>query len=311
MSKKILGGTMLARYITVLFVAALLAGGFGTSLTVMAKSRKAATPKLVQGFSNPSSIAINGFSQSAPSQILVTGFTTEVADVDVTLSGLTHSRTQYVDFLLVGPGGQSALILSDVGFFANDVTLRFRDQAVSQVLSASGSLRSGTYQPTNFSSASDTFSSPAPTLPQGSRLGVFNSTDPNGVWTLYAKNDGGGMPGALTGGWSLRITSANSVPNASPDSYQAQAGKTLSGDPSVLANDEDPDVDTLTAILAGKPRQGTVNLAPDGTFTYRPGKRAKGTDSFTYLAQDQSGLSDLETVTIQIAKAKKKKKGKK
>jgi hypothetical protein len=239
----------------------------------------------------------------------VSGFTTEVADVDVTLTGLTHGDPGDADFLLVGPGGQSALILSDVGDSASNVTLTFDDTATTQVAS-SGPLASGTFQPTNLQSATDGFVPPAPSSPKGSRLGVFHSTDPNGVWTLYIKN-GNNTTGTLSGGWSLRITSDNGVPNASPDSFQAQAGKTLSEPPfGVLANDFDPDNDTLTAVLASKPKKGTLKLEANGAFTYRPNKKAKGADSFTYLAQDPGGLSDLETVTIQIRKAKKK-KGKK
>lgn len=53
-------------------------------------------------------------------------------------------------------------------------------------------------------------------------------------------------------------------------------------------------------------------MQPDGGFTYTPNKTAKGSDSFTYLAQDPGGLNALANVDIQITKAKKKhKKGKK
>jgi VCBS repeat-containing protein len=101
------------------------------------------------------------------------------------------------------------------------------------------------------------------------------------------------------------------VPTAEPDSIQAQARKTLSVDaPGVLENDSDPDGDTLTATLAGQPKKGQVNLQPDGSFTYKSNKKAKGTDSFTYLAEDRSGLYALNTVTVQV-KGKKHKKGKK
>jgi subtilisin-like proprotein convertase family protein len=272
-------------------------------------ARKRANAKLAQTFDVSGPIAIPDGGQSLPSTIAVSGFETEVADVNVTLFGITHGAVNDLDFLLVSPGGQSAVIVSDVGSNANNATLALDDQEVSQISSA-GALTTGTFQPTNFQSG-DSFSPPAPQpTPSNSKLGVFNSTDPNGTWSLHIRDDNFGTTGSLTGGWSLIITSANGVPNASPDTYQAQAGKTLTGDPSVLANDEDPDIDPLTAILAGKPKKGTLQLAPDGAFTYRPKKKAKGTDSFTYLAQDPGGLSDLETATIKIKKAKKK-KGKK
>ena len=140
------------------------------------------------------------------------------------------------------------------------------------------------------------------------RLAVFNSTDPNGEWRLIIKDDTPNTGGTLAGGWSLNITSANGVPNAEPDRDTVRAGQAVTNQGGVLANDRDPDDDPLTAVLAGEPAKGTVSLRPDGSYTYRVGKKARGTDSFTYLAKDPGGLSDLETVTIQITKAKKKRK---
>jgi subtilisin-like proprotein convertase family protein len=273
----------------------------GVMETVSARKRSAA---LVQGFSNLSPIVITDGAQSTPSTVLVSGFQTEVADIDVTLTGLSHGQVNDVDVLLVGPSGQSSLLISDVGSSANNVTLTLDDQASRQV-SSTGPLTSGTFQPTNFQ-AGDPFSPPAPTSPSGSRLGVFNSTDPNGIWTLYIKDDSPGTGGNLTGGWSLRITTANGVPDAAPDSFSVRAGKTLENAGRVLENDIDPDGDPLTAILAGQPTKGKVTLESDGSFTYRAKKKAKGVDSFTYLAQDPGGLSALGTVTIQITKARKK-----
>lgn len=297
-----------ARVLGLALAAGLVASGLNGA-PEDATARKRASPRLVQNFSVSGPISLPDAQQTLPSTIFVSGFETEVADVNVTLHGLSHGVANDLDVLLVGPQGQTALILSDVGDSANNVTLLLDDQAPRQVPSA-GALSSGTFQPTNFTSG-DSFSPPAPTSPStGSELGVFNSTDPNGTWSLHIRDDSpqSANPGTLAGGWSLLITSANGVPNAEPDTYQAQAGKALNGDPSVLANDEDPDIDTLTATLAGKPKKGALQLAADGTFTYRPGKKAKGTDTFTYLARDDSGLSDLETVTIQIKKAKKKKR---
>jgi hypothetical protein len=198
--------------------------------------------------------------------------------------------------------------MSDAGDDAANDSPTFDDQAANQIPSFDN-LVSGTFQPTNydFINGPDTFAPPAPTnVAHGSALAVFNGTDPNGAWRLFVKNQGN-ETGSINGGWSLRITAANGVPNAAPDRFQAQAGKSLTvAGPGVLDNDRDPDGDALTAILAGQPRQGTVTLQPDGSFTYTTKKKAKGTDSFTYLAEDATGLRDLETVTIQLKKAKKK-----
>jgi subtilisin-like proprotein convertase family protein len=263
----------------------------------------------ILSFSNTAPLPIAETGATGGSTIEVTEFETSVADVNVTLHNLNHARSQDIDILLIGPDGQTAVLLSDIGLnnAANNVTLTLDDQAASQ-MSSSGTPASGTFQPTNFDNV-DTWQPtvPSPTQPSGSDLGVFNSTDPNGSWRLFVQDDNSnGFGGTLNGGWSLRITSANGVPNADRDSFQAQAGKPLSSSSGVLDNDADPDGDFLIAFLAGPPRQGSVDLQQDGSFTYRSKKKAKGQDSFTYLAQDPGGLSDLETVTIQIKKARKK-----
>jgi subtilisin-like proprotein convertase family protein len=260
--------------------------------------------QLVQGFVNTSPIAIPEANQAPPSSIFVSGFATTVADVNVTLSGLSHSVVNDLDILLVGPQGQSALLASDVGSNANDVTLTLDDQAPDQIDSA-GSMATGAFQPTNFQTP-DPFAAPAPASPKGARLAVFNSTDPNGEWRLIIRDDTLSNAGTLADGWSLTITSANGVPNAQPDSNSVRAGQAVTDLGGVLDNDDDPDDDPLTAVLAGEPAKGTVSLQPDGSYTYRANKKTKGTDSFTYLARDPGGLSDLETVTIKIAKKKKR-----
>lgn len=283
-----------------------IAGGSispGSGESALAKRPSA---QLVQGFSNASSIAIPEANQATPSSIVVSGFNTSVADVDVSLFGLTHGAVNDLDILLLGPQGQSALLISDVGSSATNVTLTIDDQAPEQIASA-GPFTTGAFQPTNFQSP-DNFAAPAPASPKGSRLAVFNSTDANGEWRLIIRDDTPGNAGTLAGGWSLNITSANGVPNAQPDNTTVRAGQSVTDQGGVLENDDDPDDDSLTAVLAGQPAKGTVSLQPDGSYTYRAGKKARGTDTFTYLARDPRGLSDLETVTIHIAKGKKKRK---
>lgn len=283
----------------------------GQDVEARKRSRNAAerggvTAELLQGFSNPATVSLGS---GGTTTIDVSGLSKPLTDINVTLRNMTQPDLDDLDVLLIGPAGQTAVIFSDVGFnsSANNLTVTLDDQAATQV-PGGGPIQNGVYQPTNFQSGDVWSSPPAPanTLPSGAQLGVFNGTDPNGTWRLVFHNDDvAGTAGTLVGGWSLEITSANGTPTAAPDTLQAQAGKAVNG-PSVLANDTDPDDDALTAILASQPRQGTVSLQPDGTFTYRAKKKAKGSDRFTYLAQDPSGLSDLETVTIQIKKGKKK-----
>lgn len=286
-----------------------LVDGYEAVAKKRARGTATSTALKIESFSNAAPIAIPTNTQTAPSAITVSGFETNIADVEVTLSALTHPTTQSLDFLLVGPDGQRVLLMSDAGDEAANDSPTFDDQAAAQVPSFDP-LVSGTFQPTNydFTAAPDTFGPPAPTnATHGSALAVFNGANPNGEWRLFIRNQSTVEAGSLGGGWSLRITAANGVPDAAPDRFQAQAGKALTvAGPGVLGNDRDPDGDALTAVLAGQPKQGTVTLQPDGSFNYKAKKKAKGTDSFTYLAEDTSGLRDLETVTIQLKKAKKK-----
>jgi hypothetical protein len=57
----------------------------------------------------------------------------------------------------------------------------------------------------------DTFPSPAPAGPYTATLSVFNATDPNGLWKLFARDDYIGDSGSFAGGWTLTLTPAYTV----------------------------------------------------------------------------------------------------
>src|SRR5204863_147144 len=50
----------------------------------------------------------------------------------------------------------------------------------------------------------------------------------------------------------------------------------------------------------GAPQHGTLTLAADGSFSYRPHPDFVGSDSFTYRAVYETYQSDPETVTITV-----------
>src|SRR5204863_4832230 len=108
--------------------------------------------------------------------------------------------------LLVGPGGQKVLLMSDAGGSTgiSNVTLTFDDAAASKLPDSAG-ITSGTYRPTDFATG-DTFPSPAPAGPYGTALSVFNGLNPNGTWSLYVLDDEAGDSGSIAGGWSLKFT---------------------------------------------------------------------------------------------------------
>ena len=304
-----------------------LLGGHGAEAAKKDKNRgvsaeNGGSAALVQQFSNPTQLTMGDAAPASTSAIEVSGFTTPIADVEVTLLDIDYgpASTQDMDVLLIGPEGRTALIVSDVGgnTATSSVNLLLDDQALDQ-LPSNAALTTGRFQPTNVGSP-DTINMQGPDLapPSGAALGTFNGINPNGTWRLWAADDdSNGSTGLINGGWILKITTANGVPTAGADSFQATAGQTLSVPATgVLGNDSDPDGDALTAILVGQPKQGSLALQPDGSFTYTPTPQATGVDSFTYLAQDPGGLNAPATVDIQITatadtKDKKGKKGKK
>ncbi|MBP7867290.1 MAG: proprotein convertase P-domain-containing protein [Acidobacteria bacterium] len=153
-------------------------------------------------------IPASGAGTPYPSTVTVAGVTGTVSKVTVTLSGLTHTFPGDIDILLVGPNGQTVMLLSDTGS-GTDVTgvnLTFDDAAASSVGST---IVSGTFKPTN-SGTADAMPSPAPAEPYGTTLSVFNGVGANGDWKLFVQDDATPDSGSLTG-WSLNITSADPV----------------------------------------------------------------------------------------------------
>lgn len=127
----------------------------------------------------------------------------KVTRVTVTLTGLRHSSADQMDLLLVGPGGQNVILLSDVGGAnpADGVTITLDDTAAA-ALPLGAALGGGTFKPTN-NGGGDTF--PGATPLGGSALSVFNDSDPNGEWKLFFVDDSAPAEGSLSS-WSLNIT---------------------------------------------------------------------------------------------------------
>ncbi len=96
---------------------------------------------------------------------------------------------------------------------------------------------------------------------------------------------------------------ASHPPLATSDSYMGVAHQALDQpEPGVLANDEDPDGDSLKAVVIDAPLHGTLSLDEDGSFSYRPMVNFTGTDRFTYQASD--GKLESEAVVVRITMAR-------
>ena len=97
------------------------------------------------------------------------------------------------------------------------------------------------------------------------------------------------------------VGGANRPPMANADSYTTgfQTALTVAA-PGVLANDSDPEGNTMTAAIASAPGHGTVSLASAGGFTYTPQAGYSGADSFGYTASDGTATSAPATVAITV-----------
>jgi Ca2+-binding RTX toxin-like protein len=92
-------------------------------------------------------------------------------------------------------------------------------------------------------------------------------------------------------------------PVANDDRYTAVEDRafTVGSAGGVLANDTDPEGDTLSARLVSNPANGILVFGADGGFTYTPQAGFIGTDSFTYVAADGSEESQTPaTVTLVV-----------
>ncbi|MFH1717768.1 MAG: Ig-like domain-containing protein, partial [Planctomycetota bacterium] len=83
-----------------------------------------------------------------------------------------------------------------------------------------------------------------------------------------------------------------------PDFAESHMNTIINGD--VVANDYDPDGDTITATLVTDVAHGTLTLNSNGTYSYKPDAGYVGTDSFTYMASDGVGTSGPVVVTITL-----------
>ena len=114
----------------------------------------------------------------------------------------------------------------------------------------------------------------------------------------YLANDGQASTAATV---TITVKQVDQPPVAADDSYTTAEGTALTVDaPGVLANDSDPDGDTLTAVLVGNPGHGTLALNPNGSFVYTPDTGFFGPDTFTYKANDGQLGSGAATVTITV-----------
>ena len=204
-----------------------------------------------QTFCSSTPIAINDVAPASPypSVINVSGVAGTVATMSVDIRGLSHTFPDDIDMLLVGPGGQSFIIQSDVGGGTDAVNINYklRDGAAGVPLD-NGPLVSGQYRPSDVG-AGDSFGAPAPLGPYGDPVpagpatfaSVFGGTNPNGDWALYVVDDTGGDSGSIGNGWCVNFGDASPLrisefrergPNGANDEFVELAN--ISGNDTVV-----------------------------------------------------------------------------
>jgi hypothetical protein len=92
------------------------------------------------------------------------------------------------------------------------------------------------------------------------------------------------------------IDLASQPPTPGDDRYVTTPGTPVVLTP--LANDSDPENDTLTVDGVVAPTHGQVYPNGDGGFTYHPDPGFLGEDRFTYWATDDNGNYSPATITV-------------
>jgi Bacterial cadherin-like domain len=96
-------------------------------------------------------------------------------------------------------------------------------------------------------------------------------------------------------------------PTAFPQSYTSNVATQFRlASPGVLANATDPSGLSMTAVMSGSPKGGTVTLNPDGSFLATPATAPTGTSTATVTFQykavnEQHTASAAQTVTVTFA----------
>jgi large repetitive protein len=126
------------------------------------------------------------------------------------------------------------------------------------------------------------------------------SANYNGPDTFtYQASDGTARSNPAT--VTITVTPVNDAPTAADDAYTTAEDTALTvAAPGVLANNTDPDGDTLSAVAESGPSHGTLSHNANGSFTYIPDANFNGSDTFTYRASDGTLTSNLATVTITV-----------
>lgn len=233
----------------------------------------------------------------SPSAVTVSGLPKSVTDVNITLNDIDLDYLDDTELVLESPDGRRAHVLSDAGGSdpVTDLTLTLDDEAAAP-LRRNVVPVTGTYQPVDYYDYDDpefVGGTNAEKLP--SALSTFDGVNPNGTWKLYVAQEYGGNAGAISGGWSLQITTADA--SATPViTSPADGSRDTDGTVTVTGTAK---AGSLVKVTAGDKTRNTV--AEDGTWTVTFGDLADGTQAFAATATDATGnVSAAATVSVVV-----------
>ncbi|WP_068606939.1 tandem-95 repeat protein [Paenibacillus swuensis] len=126
-------------------------------------------------------------------------------------------------------------------------------------------------------------------------LTYFPFTDFNGMDSFTVQVDDGNGGTAISGVY-ITVTPVNDAP-VGIDVFDT-TDEDVPSDGLITATDVDGD--PLTFALDAGPVNGTVTVAPDGSYRYVPNPDYHGTDVFTVTVSDGQGGEDKVTVTIEV-----------
>jgi hypothetical protein len=211
-----------------------------------------------------------------------------------------------MEILLVGPSGQTVVLLADVGGSTDitNVNLTFADSAP---LAVPTPIVSGTFRPTSLGAF--TGPAPAPPGPYGAALSIFNGTVPNGQWRLFVFDDAAGDTGAIVGGWSLDVTTNGPTLGSfapltgPPGTTVVLTGTNLTGTSAVsfggtpAASFAVVSPTQVTAVVPAGATTGPISVTtPNGTTSTATAFQASPAPTVTSVAPGSGEVGDSVTI---------------
>ena len=261
-------------------------------------------------FTNSASLPMSGASNGEgtgtpyPSTINVTGLPGIVTTLTAKLNKLSHPFPEDLDILLVGPGGQNVMLMSDAGGTRSitNVNLTFDDTASSAL--GTGRISSGTYLPTNLnpSGDKDAFPAPAPPKPFATTMSIFRGTNPNGIWKLFVLDEFTSGSGSINGGWTLNIATELAPPlSAVSRKVHGAAGAfdinlPLTGTPGVECRSGGPSGGYQVVVAFANPVTFTTASVTSGT-----GAVSSSSVSGNQITVNLTGIANAQRIALTLS----------